>query len=53
VVGKIKDKPAIGANPGTLLLQIVQPAGRNEMPGEAFMRGAEGFLNTNLLTNQV
>lgn len=52
-VGKIKDKPAIGANPGTLLLQIVQPAGRNEMPGEAFMRGAEGFLNTNLLTNQV
>jgi methionyl-tRNA formyltransferase len=52
VVGKIEDKPAIGANPGTLLLQIVQPAGRNEMPGEDFIRGAGGFLNTNLLADQ-
>jgi methionyl-tRNA formyltransferase len=53
VVGKIDDKPAIGANPGTLLLQIVQPAGRNEMPGEDFLRGAESILNTNLFPNQV
>ena len=53
IVGKIDDKPAIGANPGTLLLQIVQPAGRNEMPGEDFMRGAESILNTNLLSNLV
>ncbi len=52
-VGKIDDKPAIGANPGMLLLQIVQPAGRNEMPGEDFLRGAENILNTNLITNQV
>ena len=50
-VGKIEDKPAIGANPGTLLLQIVQPAGRNEMPGEDFLRGAESILNTNLIIN--
>lgn len=52
VVGKIEGKPAIGANPGTLLLQIVQPAGRNEMPGEDFIRGAGGILNTNLLAEQ-
>jgi methionyl-tRNA formyltransferase len=51
-VGKIDDKPAIGANPGILLLQIVQPAGKNEMPGEDFMRGAGGILNTNLPINQ-
>jgi methionyl-tRNA formyltransferase len=51
-VGKIEGMPAIGANPGTLLLQIVQPAGRNEMPGEDFIRGAEGILNTNLLADQ-
>ena len=52
VVGKIEDTPAIGANPGTLLLHIVQPAGRNKMPGEDFIRGAGGFLNTNLLADQ-
>jgi len=52
-VGKIDDKPAIGANPGTLLLQSVQPAGKNEMPAEDFLRGAGGILNTNLLANQV
>ena len=53
VVGMIDDVPAIGANPGTLLLQIVQPAGRKEMPGEDFLRGAERILNTNLFANQV
>ncbi len=51
-VGKIEDKPAIGANPGTLLLQTVQPAGKNKMPAEDFMRGAVDILSTNLLTNQ-
>jgi methionyl-tRNA formyltransferase len=50
-VGKIYDKPAIGANPGTLLLQSVQPAGKNKMPAEDFLRGAGGILNTNLITN--
>jgi methionyl-tRNA formyltransferase len=53
VVGKIEDKPAIGSNPGTLLLKIVQPAGKNEMPAEDFIRGAGGLLNTNLLADQV
>ena len=52
VVGIIENKPAIGANPGTLLLQIVQPAGGNKMPGEDFIRGAGGILNTNLLADQ-
>ncbi len=52
-VGKIDKNPAIGANPGILLLQIVQPAGKTEMLAEDFLRGAGGILNTNLLANRV
>lgn len=52
-VGKIGKNPAIGANPGILLLQVVQPAGKNEMLAEDFLRGAGGILNTNLLANRV
>jgi methionyl-tRNA formyltransferase len=52
IVGKFDNHPAIGANPGTLLLKIVQPAGKTEMLGEDFLRGAEGILNTTLLSNQ-
>lgn len=51
-VGMIDNSPAIGANPGILLLQIVQPAGKKEMLAEDFLRGAAGFLNTNLLANR-
>ena len=52
-VGQIDNNPAIGANPGTLLLKIVQPAGKNEMLANDFLRGAGGILHTNLLSNRV
>ena len=51
IVGMIDNNPAIGANPGILLLQIVQPAGKKEMLAEDFLRGAAGILNTNLLVD--
>ncbi|MCJ7569247.1 MAG: methionyl-tRNA formyltransferase [Anaerolineales bacterium] len=51
-VGQIENNPAIGANPGTLLLQIVQPAGKNEMGADDFLRGAGGILHTTLLANR-
>ena len=51
-VGMIDNNLAIGANPGILLLVIVQPAGKNEMRAEDFLRGAAGILNTNLLTSR-
>ena len=31
--------PALGCTPGTLALTTVQPAGRNRMPGDAYLRG--------------
>lgn len=31
--------PALGCTPGTLALTTVQPAGRRQMPGEAYLRG--------------
>lgn len=52
-VGRIGNNPAIGAKPGTLLLQVVQPAGKTKMSAEDFLRGAEGILGANLLTNRV
>lgn len=51
IVGMIDNNPAIGANPGILLLQIVQPAGKKEMLAKDFLRGAAGILNTNLLVD--
>jgi methionyl-tRNA formyltransferase len=36
-------KPAIATSQGLLVLDIVQPAGRAPMPGEAFLRGARDF----------
>ncbi len=37
--------PAIAANPGTLLLHIVQPAGKRAMQGKTFLNGAKDFLD--------
>lgn len=37
--------PAIAANPGTLVLSTVQPAGKRAMPGDTFMNGAKDFRN--------
>jgi methionyl-tRNA formyltransferase len=31
--------PALGCTPGTLALTTVQPAGRRQMPGDAYLRG--------------
>jgi methionyl-tRNA formyltransferase len=31
--------PILGCSPGTLELTTVQPAGRNRMPGDAYLRG--------------
>jgi methionyl-tRNA formyltransferase len=31
--------PVLGCSPGTLALTTVQPAGRRQMPGEAYLRG--------------
>ncbi|MFZ0043226.1 MAG: methionyl-tRNA formyltransferase [Solirubrobacteraceae bacterium] len=34
--------PALGCSPGALELQVVQPPGRRQMPGDAFLRGLPG-----------
>jgi methionyl-tRNA formyltransferase len=31
--------PVLGCTPGTLALLTVQPAGRRQMPGDAYLRG--------------
>jgi methionyl-tRNA formyltransferase len=31
--------PTLGCTPGALELEVVQPAGRRQMPGDAFLRG--------------
>lgn len=40
----IEKKPAIGAAGGWLVLDVLQPAGRKPMPGEAFLSGARDWL---------
>ncbi len=40
--------PALGTAEGSLLLEVIQPAGRNPMPGEAFVRGARGFVGSTI-----
>lgn len=52
-VGYFGSDPAIGANPGTLILQDVQPAGKKKMSAEDFLRGAQEILGTNLLPSKV
>ncbi|MFL5860612.1 MAG: methionyl-tRNA formyltransferase [Solirubrobacteraceae bacterium] len=34
--------PVLGCAPGTLALEVVQPAGRRQMPGDAYLRGLRG-----------
>jgi methionyl-tRNA formyltransferase len=38
--GTLQGKPAIAALDGWLVLEEVQPAGKNRVPGEVFLRGA-------------
>lgn len=37
--------PAVAANPGILILTMIQPAGKKAMPGDTFLNGAKDFLN--------
>jgi methionyl-tRNA formyltransferase len=48
VITQIEGLPAVGTNQGLLVLDILQPAGRKPMPGDAFMRGARAFLGAKL-----
>ena len=45
----IERAPAVATSEGFLILDIVQPAGKREMSGEAFIRGAPDFVGTQLL----
>jgi methionyl-tRNA formyltransferase len=40
--------PAIGTAQGQLILRQVQPAGRQPVPGDAFLRGTPAFANARL-----
>jgi methionyl-tRNA formyltransferase len=42
------DKPAIAAGSGALVLEVVQPAGKRRMSGQAFLNGAQDFPNSHL-----
>ena len=41
----IDQKPAVGTSQGVLVFDIVQPAGKKKMRGEAFLLGAKGWGN--------
>lgn len=49
-VTQVEELPAVSTSQGLLVLDILQPAGRKPMMGDAFLRGARGFLGTELLT---
>jgi len=40
--------PAIGTSLGQLILELVQPAGRQPVPGDAYLRGTPAFANARL-----
>ncbi len=42
--------PAIATREGVLVLDVIQPAGKREMSGEAFVRGAPDFIGAQLPT---
>lgn len=44
----IENAPAVATREGVLVLDIVQLAGKREMSGEAFIRGAPDFVGTQL-----
>ncbi len=39
----VEGRPAIGTSEGILILEEVQPAGKNPMPGKAFLAGARNW----------
>jgi methionyl-tRNA formyltransferase len=46
----IENAPAVATREGMLVLDIIQPAGKREMSGEAFIRGAPDFVGAQLPT---
>ena len=42
-------RPAVVTGEGWLVLEGIQPAGANSMPGEDFLRGARNFLGADLI----
>jgi len=50
-VNQVDGFPSIATGSGRLMLDVVQLAGRKEMPGEAFVRGAKDFIGTMLETD--
>lgn len=42
----VEGHPAIGASDGLLILEEVQPAGKNPMPGKAFLAGGRNWEET-------
>jgi methionyl-tRNA formyltransferase len=47
-VVKVDGFPAVGTREGLLVLDEVQPAGKQAMPGSAFINGSPDFLNAHL-----
>jgi methionyl-tRNA formyltransferase len=46
----IENAPAVATREGMLVLDIIQPAGKRAMSGEAFIRGAPDFVGAQLPT---
>jgi len=46
----IENIPALATREGVLVLDVIQPAGKREMSGEAFARGAPDFIGAQLPT---
>jgi methionyl-tRNA formyltransferase len=47
-VTMIENAPAVSTRKGVLVLDVVQPAGKREMSGEDFIRGAPNFVGAQL-----
>ena len=47
-VTMVDNVPALATHEGVLVLDVFQPAGKREMSGEAFVRGAPDFIGTQL-----
>ncbi|HEY47226.1 MAG: hypothetical protein AMJ88_00455 [Anaerolineae bacterium SM23_ 63] len=48
MVTEVEELPVVSTSQGLLVLEILQPAGRKSMSGDSFIRGARGFLSTEL-----
>ena len=46
----VENIPAVATREGVLVLDVIQPAGKREMSGEAFVRGAPDFIGAQLPT---